>query len=71
MARNDTEMIDLDDMIVVRRLHSSLLVLYEGEEFPVPFSQIEDNGDLNKDSDPDDEGTLTVPLWLAKDRGVV
>ena len=67
----DAEMTDLDDVIVVRRLPSSLLVFYEGEEFSVPFSQIEDNGSLSKDSGPDEEGTLTVPLWLAKDRGVV
>ncbi len=64
-------MIDLDDVTVIARLPASLLVHYEGEEFTVPFSQIEDNDDLNEDSEPDETGTLTIPEWLARDRGVI
>jgi hypothetical protein len=68
MSRDDD--VTLDDCIVVKRLKNSLLVQYEGEEIIIPFSQICADSDFDEDSEPDDSGTLVIPLWLADDRGV-
>lgn len=40
-----------------------------GEEKWVPHSQICAKSKINGDSDRGDEGELTIPFWLAKDRG--
>lgn len=68
MSRN--EPVELEDCTVVKVLPASLIVHYEGEEIQIPFSQIQDDSELDDGSDPDDSGSLFIPLWLAEDRGV-
>ena len=68
MSRNDD--FELDDCLIVKRLPASFIVQYEGEEIQVPYSLVRASGDLDEDSEPDESGSLVVPLWLAEVRGV-
>lgn len=68
---NSDETVTLEEVCVVRRTESSLLVEYEGEEFFIPFSEISDESEITEDSEPGDTGELIIPEWLAEDRGLV
>lgn len=67
---SNNESVTLEDCTVVKVLPNSLIVFYEGEEFQVPFSTIDDDSELHSESEVDESGTLVIPLWLAEDRGV-
>jgi hypothetical protein len=67
MTSGRSELIDLSVTIQVRT--EKALGIWEGEVDDngrkvliwVPLSQVEDNGD----------GTITMPEWLAKDKGLI
>lgn len=37
----------------------------------IPLSQIDEDGEINKDSTKGEVGTLTVKTWVAEDRGLL
>ena len=46
----------------------SLVVIFEGEEVLIPKSQI---GEFSEVREEGDSGTLVIPRWLARDRGMI
>ena len=56
---------------VVVATADALLCNIDGEEVWIPKSTLEAGSDLDEDSEPGDEGTITIPGWLAEDRGLV
>lgn len=46
-----------------------LVIDDEDNEVWIPLSQIMSDSDITEDSEPGDTGELSVPKWIAKDRG--
>jgi len=46
----------------------SLIVVFEGEEVLIPKSQIGESSEVWSEGD---SGTLVIPRWLARDRGMI
>ncbi len=65
MARND--MIEVEDLEFLHETDSAILVEYDGEEVWLPLSQIEWDGDAEKG----DSITVTMPEWLAEEKGLI
>lgn len=65
------ETIDVEVM-VVKTTDAALLVQVDGHEDPVwiPKSQIDDTSEIDDQADPEDIGTLTIPEWLAREKGL-
>ncbi len=66
------EEIDVGQVKIIRLSGAAMLVesLSDGpREVWIPFSQIKDGSDVNRDSDEGDEGTLVIPQWLAEEKG--
>lgn len=70
MPRQEEEQAELEHVVglSVSQSGTSLLVSYEGEKYWIPQSQIHEDSEVWKKGD---EGTLIIPVWLAKDRGMV
>lgn len=54
---------------VVRHADKAMLVEHEGEEGWVPYSQIDEDSELQEDSALWAEGEIVIPLWLAAKNG--
>jgi hypothetical protein len=65
MARND--MIDVEDLEFLHETDSAILVECDGEEVWLPLSQIEWDGDAERG----DTITVSMPEWLAEDKGLI
>jgi hypothetical protein len=50
---------------VIKVSGGGILIGVDGEEIWFPRSQLQDGGDLHKDSDEGDEGSFLIPEWLA------
>ena len=48
----------------------ALLVEYEGEEFWIPKSQIDDDSEIYSSRQLGKTGTLVLPYWLAEEKGL-
>jgi hypothetical protein len=46
----------------------SLIVVFDGEEILIPKSQIGETSEVWAEGD---SGTLVIPRWLARDRGML
>lgn len=58
------------EVVVLRETEKAILVRTEdGEEAWVPKSQILAEG-TTVSSDPDEVGTLSIPRWLAEEKGL-
>ncbi|WP_300157133.1 hypothetical protein [Solidesulfovibrio sp.] len=65
MGRND--MIEVEDLEFRREAGAAIIVEYDGEEVSLPQSQIE----WPEDAACGDLITVTMPEWLAMDRGLI
>ena len=64
------EPVEISVDCVKRRLARSLICQVEGEEVVLPLSQIMPGGELGADAEQGETGTMCIPLWLARDRGL-
>jgi len=55
---------------VVRQTPASVLVILDEREIFIPLSQICDSSEITEDSEPGDEGTITISEWLAIQEGL-
>jgi hypothetical protein len=62
------ETVQIQNVTVVMEKEKALLVEVEGEQIWIPKSQIHDDSEVYK---ADTEGTLVIPEWLAKEKGLV
>ncbi|MHC1788576.1 hypothetical protein [Solidesulfovibrio sp.] len=65
MGRND--MIEVEDLEFRHEAGAAIIVEYDGEEVSLPQSQIE----WPEDATRGDLITVTMPEWLAEDRGLI
>lgn len=53
------------ECMVVKHHEKAMLVRHENEEGWIPYSQIHDDSELYESSEPNEEGELVIPYWLA------
>lgn len=56
---------------VVRATALALLCNIDGEEYWIPKSQIEDDGEIGPDASPGDEGLITMSEWIAREKELI
>lgn len=61
------EMIEIDDCRLICQTDRAGLFEIDGEEYWLPWSQIDEGCELQKDGD---EGTLICSLWIAEQKGI-
>lgn len=66
--RATDETVDFHSVICKRETDAALLCEIEGAEYWIPKSQISDDSDVNGE---DDEGTLVITEWIAKQKGLL
>jgi hypothetical protein len=59
--------VHLDDVTIKRETDKALLIVWEGEEFWIPLSQIADAGDYHQG---DEHCNLSITEWIAKQKGI-
>ena len=59
------------ECFIVRHHEKAMLVDHDNEEYWVPYSEIDQDSDLTRDSEPNEEGRLVISYWLAKKAGWV
>lgn len=57
----------IEDAKALRYAGKTLVVEVHGEEYLIPHSQISRDSEVQE---PEDEGILVIPTWLAVDRGL-
>lgn len=57
-----------EEVTVLRETEAAILIEYENEEFWIPKSQIQEDSEV---SGVGDVGTLSIPRWLAKEKGLL
>ncbi|UJX41738.1 hypothetical protein K9F62_03280 [Desulfovibrio sp. JY] len=65
MGRND--MIEVEDLEFRCEAGAAIIVEYDGEGISLPVSQVE----WPEDAERGDMITVTMPEWLAMDRGLI
>jgi hypothetical protein len=70
MGRNDEPEVVFDDVTVLAVSEFGLKCLIETEEVWIPKSEICEESELHKGSEPDDNGMLVIPAWLAQKEGL-
>lgn len=68
MRFEDSEFVEVEDVVVLRELEKSIIVDYCGEEVVIPKSQIDEDSEVQGEGD---EGTLIIPRWLAREREMI
>lgn len=59
------------EVTVVRQGDAAVLVTDGTVERWVPFSLIDEDSEIDENSDPEDEGILVIPQWKAEELGLV
>lgn len=62
---------ELGEGIVLRTTEAAVLVEVENEEIWIPKSLLHEDSEIDEDSEPDQEGSVVVPLWWAEQEGYV
>lgn len=57
-----------EEVTVLRETEAAILIEYENEEFWIPKSQIQEDSEARSKGDV---GTLSIPRWLAKEKGLL
>lgn len=57
-----------EEVTVLRETGAAILIEYENEEFWIPKSQIQEDSEACSKGDV---GTLSIPKWLAKEKGLL
>lgn len=58
------------DAVVIKRLDKAVVLDIEGEEMVIPKSQLLEDSQITEDSEEGESGCLSIPAWLAQDRGL-
>jgi hypothetical protein len=66
VGRNDA--VHFDDVTVKHATDKAILAVIDGKQEWIPKSQIAADSEVQDDGD---EGTLIIPEWLAKDKGLI
>lgn len=64
MPREDDEGVELE-IYIKAKTEKAMLIVYENEEYWLPFSQIHNNSDIDDSASKGDNGTITVTSWWA------
>jgi hypothetical protein len=62
------QLAEIEDVEAIRETDAALLCLIAGREVWIPKSQIHDDSEVWGE---EQEGTLVIPEWLAKEKGLV
>lgn len=57
-----------EDVLAIKETEYALLVVIEGEDVWIPFSQIDYSSEVQ---DEKDEGRLVVSEWIAREKGLI
>lgn len=68
MFRSDREAIEIDVEEVTVETDKAILIWTDGEAFWIPKSQIDESSEVQGKGD---SGTLLIPEWLAKEKGIL
>lgn len=70
MPKKGTQTIELE-CSMVRELGQAIVVKVDYDEYILPNSQVEWSSTGERDEDGNEKIELTLPEWLAMDRGVI
>jgi len=59
--------VHIDDVLCKAATAKAILVVIEDEEYWIPISQVDDDSEVFM---KDDEGTLIITDWIAKEKGL-
>jgi hypothetical protein len=59
---------EIEDVVAIANTDKAVLVRIEGADYWIPFSQI---GEDSTVWEKGDSGTLVIPAWLAKSKGII
>jgi hypothetical protein len=65
---DEPELEELEDVVAIANTDKAVLVRIEGADYWIPFSLI---GEESTVWEKGDTGTLTIPVWLAKTKGII
>lgn len=66
----DDDGVEFEDVLVKHLTEKALLVEIEGDPYWVPFSQIHEDSELNKESVKDETGMLKTTTWWSDKEGL-
>jgi hypothetical protein len=66
--RSGVDLAEIEDVESVRASELALLCRVAGREVWIPLSQIDDDSEV---WEPEQTGTLVIPEWLAKEKGLI
>jgi len=64
---DQNEPVEVEVTEVIAQTDKAILCVIEGEHVWIPTSQIKDESEVCEDGD---SGTLVIPRWLAKEKGL-
>ena len=69
----ETETLE-DCVVIADPTDKAVLVRHEGSDYWIPFSQIDPESSILKDTrelEKGDTGSIIIPSWLAREKGIV
>lgn len=71
MGKYDKEPVEVDVEVVAQGGEAVLCKDGDGKEDWIPHSLIDEDSEIDKDSEPGEEGILIIPQWKAEEVGFV